>query len=352
MKKENIEKVIAGIDDSYLVEAEGYKKSSHQNVIIKYAIGAAAAFAIVCFLSFGTMTIAVASGSKPAYDLLYALFPEIAENLVPVNKSCQDNGIEVRVQSIYVHNNEADVNISITDLEDDRLDETIDLFDSYSIEAVGDQIGCCDFVSYDSESKTATFLVQIEGMSKKPITELQISFSMNKILTGKNNIKVNLDNINLNEIVDCGNYESVNEFKISSERYFLRGEAGDAPEISNLLLPDSNKTFYVTDGISVTSYGIVDDRLHVQVYYEDILKYDNHGCIWLKDKTGAVTDCMMNIAFWDEQHCGSYEEYIFDIPLEQLSNYTVVGDFTSCDTLIEGDWEITFPLRDTQEVVE
>ena len=45
--------------------------------------------------------------------------------------------------------------ISLQDIMGDRLDETTDLFDSYSIHTPYAQSGGCSLVDYDDETKTA-----------------------------------------------------------------------------------------------------------------------------------------------------------------------------------------------------
>lgn len=90
----------------------------------------------------------------------------------------------------------------------------------------------------------------------------------------------------------------------------------------------------------------MDGYLHVQAYYEDILNTDNHGTIYLKDTDGNIIHCNSNIAFWDEDKSGSYEEYVFDMgTMDDLKNYTVWGYFNTCENLTTGDWEVTFPIR-------
>ena len=38
----------------------------------------------------------------------------------------------------------------------------------------------------------------------------------------------------------------------------------------------------------LTGYGILDNELHVQVRYADILETDNHGRIYLKNENGEA----------------------------------------------------------------
>ena len=98
--------------------------------------------------------------------------------------------------------------------------------------------------------------------------------------------------------------------------------------------------------MTVTAWGFVDGKLHVQAHYEDILDYDNHGYIYLMDSDGAEISCSASVSFWDEAGTGSYEEYIFDLGSEEdLNGYALWGDFVTCRTRTEGNWEVTFPIK-------
>ena len=50
-------------------------------------------------------------------------------------------------------------------------------------------------------------------------------------------------------------------------------------------------------------------------------------------------------SFWDETRTGSYEDYVFDASASALEDAALYGEFTTSETLIEGPWEITFPLN-------
>ena len=78
---------------------------------------------------------------------------------------------------------------------------------------------------------------------------------------------------------------------------------------------------------------------------QDTYKTDNHGSVHLRDTDGNVINCAVNIAFWDKNKIGGYEEYIFDIPQENVDDYKVFADMVLCSNLTEGPWQVTFPLE-------
>ena len=52
-----------------------------------------------------------------------------------------------------------------------------------------------------------------------------------------------------------------------------------------------------------------------------------------------------SVSFWDSERSGSYEEYIFDVSPHEINDYTLYGDFYTCNSLTNGDWQVTFPLE-------
>lgn len=59
--------------------------------------------------------------------MMYSVSPKIAQKLKPVNESCVDNGIEMKVVAAEIQDNKATVLVTMRDTEGSRLDETTDL---------------------------------------------------------------------------------------------------------------------------------------------------------------------------------------------------------------------------------
>ena len=94
--------------------------------------------------------------------------------------SCEDNGIKFEVISAYVEGNEAKIFISVQDIDGDRIDETTDLFDNFSINTPFDCSSSCENISYDTETKTATFLISISQWNEKDIIGEKITFCVRR----------------------------------------------------------------------------------------------------------------------------------------------------------------------------
>ena len=235
-------------------------------------------------------------------------------------------------------------NLYETDIPvENNMDESIDLFDSYSIHTNADQIGGCTLVDFDEENQKSIFLITVQHMDGTSIEGSVMTFNVSQFLTGKNEIQAELTQISLDAISEVTETQKEEGLDIRggsyTDGYVPTGMAGE------YLYEDDSKLFVPTPGVTVTNYGFVNDKLHIQVYYEDILQFDNHGYVYLSDADGndVLPEC--STAFWDEEKQGSYEEYIFDVNAEALENYKIYGHFFTCQNHVEGDWEVRFTIK-------
>ncbi len=328
------------LDTDLIMEAE--TAGSGRKTVPRVTKWLAAAACICLCLSLSIPALA-AAGNESAYEMLYSVAPELAQKLKPVQVSSEDNGIEMRVDAAQIEGETAQILVSMRDRVASRLDETTDLFDSYSIHTPYDQTGTCRLVNFDSQTGTATFLLTIEQMNHALISGDKITFSVSRLLSGKQHSEERLTQI------DTANLAGVMDFVTNPDiRGYggLTGETVDEKE-PQLMTPNTENTVELENGVLLSGYGLVDGKLHVQVRYVDILNTDNHGDIYLKSSSGEIVNCETSISFWDDDGTDSYEEYSFPVAAEELSKYEVWGEFwTSSGAPIEGNWQVTFPITE------
>ncbi|MCI8585673.1 MAG: DUF4179 domain-containing protein [Lachnospiraceae bacterium] len=336
MKREDLYHGISGICPEYLDEVDAYKprKTTHWK---RWAT--AAACISLCFC--GAVPALAAADNGVIYEWLYAVSPSMAQKLKPVNVSCEDQGIQMEVAAADIEGANAKILVSMQDMIGERLDETTDLFDSYSIHTPYDQIGGCSLVEYDAAAKTAFFMLTIEQMDQALIPGDKITFSVNEILTGKKHSDRELTEIDLGNVPLISDLMEAPDIRGGSGRDLdVFGESGP-----RLMRPKEASASVLEEGVTLTGYGIVDGKLHVQIRYDRILETDNHGEVYLKSPSGEVLHCQYNTAFWDEDQKDSYEEYIFSVTSEELEACEIWGEFWTCNGgTIEGNWQVTFPL--------
>lgn len=327
------------IENDLIIQSEFEFHQKKKIIHVKRRIAIAAC---LCLCLCGTVPILAFAGNDFAHELLYSISPSIAQKLKPINVSCEDNGIEMTVVAAEVNGEKTTILLSMHDKIAKRLDETTDLFDSYSICTPYDQSGGCSLVSYDAGTNTATFMLTIEQTDHILLPGDKITFSVNQLLSKKehNNFKI--------EKIDTNNVYSITEFL---EEPDIRGGSDSESESidgDNMLFikPDEANAIILKKGVAVTGYGIVEGKLHIQVRFSDILNTDNHGYVYLKNEDGKVVNCQSSVAFWDQSHVNSYEEFVFEVSAEELVNYEIWGEFWTCNNApIEGEWQVTFPVE-------
>ena len=342
LDEELVEAVLDGVEEKYLIEAAQYSQGKRAFKPVRMVMKAAACLALLVAVPVISLSVATAAGVDSAYDMLYSINPSMALKMRPVNISCEDNGIKMEVEAVSIKKDTAKIYISMQDLTGDRIDGTTDLFDSAGIESKYDCSGMCSLESYDEKEKKATFLVYQKTFDHKKIGGSKVKFSVSRFLSHKKSMEGQLSAIHLGQVpADPQTQKDVE----------IRGESGVASGqeemvVNEFLAENGEQKFSPIEGVTVTAYGFVEDKLHIQVDYGDILKTDNHGELYLKDEDGNGIHCSKNVSFWHKDGKGSYEEYVFDVGAEDLEGLSVWGYFVVCDSLTEGDWSVTFPMEE------
>lgn len=329
MRIEVLMDALGMIDDKMILEAK-YPEKKRRNY--KKGIVLFAAILLSAVLAMQALAIA---NVDPIYQMVYMISPSLAQRLKPVRRSCIDNGIEMKVISASVYENEAVIYISLRDLEGNRIDETTDLFDSYRINRPFNSSASCSRAGYDEETGTVTFLISISQWKNQRIEGDKITFSFREFLSNKQKFDGKLDlDLSLAEIDPPTTVRSYHETKdIYKEGDFFQ----------------TGKTALYTpvEGVAITGMGFIDGKLHIQTYYENVLETDNHGSVYFVDSAGNE-DYGYQISYRNQQDSGRYYEQVFEISPEEWSDYELRGHFITCDPAVKGNWQVTFPLENAE----
>jgi hypothetical protein len=342
MKREDISHAVGNISTRHIQEAESY---SPQNISFarkrfsaKKIVALVASVAL--FLTLAVPALAAAD-VQAAYEILYAVSPKIAQELKPVRMTSEDDGIKMEVISAYINGDKAEIYISMQDMTGERIDETTDLFDNYSINRPFSSSATCERISYDEETNTATFLISITQWGQKEIGGKKITFTVDKFLSNKQEYHDKIPQIDLNTV----NLSPQTQSDVNMRGWSFSGDISEKPEYIHYLTATSEGSFSPVDGVTVTGVGFIAGKLHIQTYYENILETDNHGYVYLVNADGDEIRSEASVAFWDSERSGSYEEYIFDVSPNEINNYELYGHFLTCNSLTNGDWQVSFPLE-------
>lgn len=294
------------------------------------------------------LTVPALAAVVPAwYDALYAISPATAQLFQPVRLSCEENGIRMEVIAVHIQEDTAEIYLSLQDLTQERLDSTIDLFDSYGIRTPFDCSGDCKMISFDPQTQTALFLLTITQWGGQEIQGDKLTFTLRELLCKKETFEGVISQVNLAEAEQNPAVQYVEPRGWSGETspQEMNGET-----LVTVLQPRTNMASPV-QGVTVTGVGYIEGVLHVQVYYESILETDNHGFLSLYEvATGERIGCAGSVAFYDEEGKGSYEDYLFPgITTEEIKDFELYGEFVTAPDKITGNWRVTVPLREMNQ---
>jgi len=336
--KELVNKIIHSIDETK-------RETIKSKTFFRRPIIILAMFLVIVL----TVSPVLAVNVPAVYKLMYLVSPKVARLFVPVQKSCEDNGVRMEVVSVKIGGNTAQIYITMQDLIGDRVDETTDLFDSYSINRPFDGSATCERVGYDKATKTATFLISVTEYGNKKIIGDKISFTVREFLSGKrvySDIPIAIDWRNVNNTpltrmvsINGGCGSIVKELK--------------EPNYENKVkvLVSSKKTCFPVEGIEFRGIGYVDGMLHIQTSVMKNLTKDNHGYFFLTDKKGNKIESDYSVSFVENPNTNNridYTEYVFKIPQSEIGKYSLFGTFITNRMLTQGNWKVTFPLEETK----
>ncbi len=337
MRKRVIADAIAASAEGASHPASAKKRSSAAWIRL-----AAAVLAVIFCLA---LSVPVLAATVPTvYELLYRVSPAAAQYFRPIQKSAEDNGIRMEVVSAHIHGDTAEICITMQDLTGSRIDETTDLYDSYSIHVPFDSTAHCERIGYDAETETAAFLISISQTGDEDITGDKITFSVAQFLSHKTTYDGISIPIDLTAVPGTAETREVFVTGFSSQNY------EDMPDTFRAILPGEPDKAFEVDGVDLTGIAFVDGSLHIQTAVKDPLANDNHGYFYLVDSSGNVLHSGASCSFIDESSGVriGYTESVFSVSPEELAECTLYGHFTTSGLLTEGNWSVTFPLEQAQ----
>ena len=319
-----------------------------------------AAACVICVMSLPVL----ASNSAEFYQFMYSVSPGAAQLFMPVEKSCEDNGIRMEVISASVEGNSAAIYISMEDLIGERIDSTIDLFDSYSINRPFSGVYGCTLEEFDEETGKAVFFIQIQEYGDRNIAGDKLTFKVSRFLSGKEvyeeiDIPVDLKAVSK----DPPLRQLAVPMNFFEDGYAIVEEPEGIPVINGYggieldeklfesgrltaLLPGEPIEGFPVSGMELSAIGFIDGKLHIQTAAANVRENDNHGFFYLEDESGEQLQEEYMFACSEDIDGSeiSYVEHVFKV--DEIEKYQLGGSFFTSDTMVEGNWQVTFPIED------
>lgn len=294
------------------------------------------------------VSLPVLAGTFPTvYELMYLVSPAVAQFYQPVQLSDEYDGIRMEVVAAYIHEETAEIYITLQDLEGDRLDETTDLYDSYSIHMPYSAIGNCQKVGYDPESGILTYLITVTQENGRKIEGEKLTFSIGGYLGQKQEYEKIEIPIDLTQVTE----KSYQYVDTPARGGTLTGCSGLAAIMSGtypVLVPQPADPDFPIEGVKLTGIGYVAGKLHIQYAVENALNNDNYGFLFLQNEEGEMLQEVGSISFYEGsgKKRMDYRDSVFLVPQEELQDYRLYGDFVISEAFHEGNWQVTFPIKE------
>lgn len=322
------------------------------------------AVAITAMLVLAMMAVPAMATAMPW--ILEHVSPHLTGKLEPVQRSHTNNGITMEVVGASVKGNKAEVVVKI---EGEALKAPTGVFPELRTDRNRESSGTIHSLT-DYEG--------VEDDKNQGIYYYQVLMTYGKILPPEEPLNREIT-IRLGDIVT--NTLAAEETEIpliltDAEKVTLRSVAdlekrgystgwGDSPEyphgcsLGKYVMQVSGEAAYdVTENLSLIAASYIDGKLRIQLRARNTYGKDNNPVWdylgpWLTDGEGNRVEsvyCNFFSTAPGEMRV-EYAEYIFDIPPEELENYTLAVRLETLNTL-RADCEVTFRFTEDEIMAE
>ena len=241
--------------------------------VMKKKISFAFILAMILLLAFAATAIA-GSVNEDFNAWLYRIWPEAATTLMPVNMSCENNGIRLEIISAVADGEELYITYSMEDLEKDRLNTE------------------CSPVMYVDDARSYDWESSFEQPIRDEATG-KIIFGEHFTYNGNITAADNVLNAHIHSFISLRQTALVDLFpyleQFGSEvktatvpegagtlwradvyaEQDVEKRSGSVPADTQVINPAYSREIRLADTVFLSGIGMVDGRLHVQLHFVD-----------------------------------------------------------------------------------
>lgn len=308
------------------------------------------AVAVAAALVLGCITPALAANVPAVYQALYDISPTIAQALMPVNESCESNGVKMEVVSAAIDGDTAGVYLTLTDTSGDLFGELAPAFsEGWSLNSPSSDLGYMHtLLSYDAATHTATFYLELTNLDGQAFSDGKYTFTLPALLIGRDS---QLD-VSIPVDLSAVPFDPPTEQQVC---YSVAASGDGTPEAQQAIssgtyefLQPQDALWQSEDGVfSLAAAGYRDGRLHLLLSALDRKRCENQASLTLSDADGAPVEPDFVATYFSPggTDC-AFEEWVFPIAYDQLSQSSLTGWLRTSGGQINGNWQVTFRLDD------
>ncbi len=313
-------------------------------------------------------TPTMAANVPLVHDVLNRVAPELTDRLVPVQLGDEDNGIKMEVVAAAVHDNVAEwvIRIEGESLAGwDSANPLVKIRDhsgafKMTTRTDGESLNDYEGMAEDRENGIRYYKYQKtypEGTTAEEIMGDKMTIELSCVL---------LHNFNRDKGVEVPviftDYQLMTVERERWEDYgFSLLGSGGIEEYSDIynsevrtMMTPGESVYDVTDKLSLTGAAYIDGKLHIQTAGVDqIVGARVEWGYWdpyFRNADGYKIGALHSFFFGIEAdgHETQYKECVYDIPQEELANYTMMIELIDED-VITSSCSVTFEIADVME---
>lgn len=273
------------------------------------------------------------------------LFEENNEEFIPTNEPIfiENDDMHLEVISIKIDENIAKLYITLKDLRGNRVNDSISL-SSFSIDGLKTASLGSEMLGFDKETKKAIFMITITDFENilDTITE-KITFSIHEFSTSNLYWDENEDlNIDISEIIS--QKTDTKEVNLVGASGYYRENTGKEvfSQKATVLEENISPVNIGIEDINIVACAFIDGKLHIQTKKQIINEYNESYSSMFLQKNGENIDCLYAMSFTDNLY--KFAEYVFDVDIENISNYELKSIGMSSGQKIISELEVSFNL--------
>ena len=265
------------------------------------------------------------------------MFAAVQRFLSPVNQSCERAGIRLEVTDAYLQGHTACLVFTIQDIQGDRFSGSDFVLSGWSLDSMGLGSWRYHLVSYDVQTKTASFFAEFSNLDQTFDPESTQTLTVSALCCGTGSMDATPVSVSLaGAPVD----PPVQARTVGSGTV---DEAGVCPAQYDFLLPQQ-PLWQSADGVfSLTATGYRDGQLHLQLCTDASGIASASGLLTLCGADGQPVAPAAGYSWTEDARC--YQENIYDVPYDALAGCSLSLDASVYQTAIHGDWRVTFQLE-------
>ena len=292
----------------------------------------------------GTDGLPEGDAGKAIREQIRDYYPEIADQLKPINLSSEKDGIRLELISGAVKGDETWAVYSLQDVEGRYPEAVINGYADFDYMMGSVYTGESPLLYADEKEHKYYYCVRAQYHQPVDTNDRMVTFSMpfyEATCTAK---------LDLLELLK--EHGTTGEGILSPELEPVYTAEGEVPRESKKVL-DYTKPLDipVLDNVKLTGIGWIDGSLHIQFHNPDAHGFgDRASTNWgfgMDYDSDYWTEDLFDGASWDENGDGAsdWQEEILNCTPETLEKLKPVVNMTVTDNIVDGDWEIRFPLR-------